>query len=493
MHSLPSLRARPIALGALLALLTACGGTSAPSPLAQPIASQDSNPLATLPAGASDQPLPERWWQLYQDPVLDQLVQQALRHNQDLARADANVQAMLAGIGELDAQRWPSTQTRFAAQYGKTANDQTLAQATDSHAPAQWTFEPGIELAYQVDIWGQVRRAIERARVQAGAASDARELLRINVAAQTSRAYLDHCTYGAQLGVTNHSLQTVEHSLELTETQRRAGIATELDTLRLRSLRDRLRAELPLLDARRRVAVYELNMLTGQASGSDPQCAVIPRLTVALPVGDGWHLLERRPDIRQARRNLEAAVLASDIARADLYPKVSFGASLTSSAQSLHELGDSRSVMFGIGPLISWEFPNIKANRMRIDKARALEQAQLAGFRSAVLAALADVRQTLALFDGQRQRAAALQATLQDSERSYALAQTHYRAGTVDALQLLDSERELMNVRSREVQARGELARSEINLFRALGGGWQPLAVGHANTQSTSPEAGVEP
>ncbi|WP_367616543.1 efflux transporter outer membrane subunit [Pseudomonas vanderleydeniana] len=446
-----------------------------------------------MPVGANDQPLPERWWQLYQDPVLDKLVRQALLHNQDLARADANVQAMLAGIGELDAQRWPATQASFAAPYGRTANDQTLAQATDNHAPAQWAFEPGIELAYQVDIWGQVRRAIERARVQADAASDARDLLRINVAAQTSRAYLDHCTSGAQLDVTNHSLQTVEHSLELTETQRKAGIATELDTLRLRSLRDRWRAELPLLEARRRVALYELGMLTGQATGSDLQCATIPPLTAALPAGDGWHLLERRPDIRQARRTLEAAVLATEIASADLYPKVSFGASLTSSAQSLHELGDSRSVMFGIGPLISWEFPNIKANRARVDRAQALAQGQLAGFRGAVLAALGDVRQALALFDGQRQHAAALQAALQDSERSYALAQTHYRAGTVDALQLLDSERELMSVRSREVEARGELARSEVNLFRALGGGWQPLAVSRAALQPPSPEVGVEP
>lgn len=468
--------ARPVAAGALLACLSACASTSPLSSLTQPVAGLHFNPLAALPAGTADQPLPDNWWQLYQDPVLNGLVQLALSHNQDLAQADAHVQALLAGIGELDAQRWPSTGLSAAASFGKTADDQTLAQATDSHAPAQWEFSPGIELAYQVDLWGQVRDAIERARWQADAASDARDLLRINVAAQTSRAYLDHCAYGAQIEVANQSLQTVERSLALSEKQRQAGIATELDTVRLRSLGEQLRADVPLLDAQRRVALYELAVLTGQASVSDLHCRAVPELTAALPVGDGWHLLERRPDIRQAQRTLHVAALTTEIARADLYPKVSFGASLTSSAQSLHELGDSRAVMFAIGPLISWQFPNVQANRARVGKAEALEQAQLAGFRGAVLTALGDVRQALALFDGQRQREAALQAALHDSERGYALAEANYRAGTVDALQLLDSERDLMTVRARRVEAQSLLARSEINLFRALGGGWQTPA-----------------
>ena len=476
MHSLHPLliTARPLVAVALFAFLSACNGTSGPSSLTQPVDGLHLNPLAVIPAGTDDQPLPERWWQLYQDPVLNGLVQRALTHNQDLAQADANVQAMLAGIGELDAQRWPSTDLSAAASFGKTADDQTLAQATHSRAPAQWAFNPGIELAYQVDLWGQVRQAIERARLQADAASDARDLVRINVAAQTSRAYLDHCAYGAQVAVANQSLQTLDRSLGLTEKQQKAGIATELDTVRLRSLREQLRAELPLLDAHRRVALYELAMLTGQPSVSDLQCSSVPELAAALPIGDGWHLLERRPDIRQAQRNLHVAALTTEIARADLYPKVSFGASLTSSAQSLHELGDSRAVMFGIGPLINWQFPNIQANRARVGKAEALEQAQLAGFRGAVLAALSDVRQALALYDGQRQREAALQAALHDSERGYALAEANYRAGTVDALQLLDSERDLMTVRARRVEAQSLLAHSEINLFRALGGGWQP-------------------
>lgn len=461
--------ARLAVLG-MLGVLAAC--TRQPAP-AEPPAALPANPLANVPAGVSRQPLPEQWWALFQDPQLNHWVQQALAHNQDLAQAEANVQAMLAGIGEFDARRWPSTSAGFAATYGKSADDQTLAEATDSHAPSQWQFNPGIELAYQVDVWGQVRSAIERARAQAEASSAALDLVRLQVVAQTSRAYIDQCVYAARLDEAKQSLQTLDHSVQLSERQRQAGVATALDSERLLGLREQLRAQLPMLVARRQIALFELSMLSGQASLVDTAtCTTIPTLSTPLPAGDGWHLLERRPDVRQAERELQAASLETDIVRGDLYPKVSFGAALTSSDHHLANLGDSRAVMFGIGPLIRWEFPNIKANRARVGKAEALQQVQVAHYRGMALSALKDVREALARYDGERQRLQALDAALMHSQRGYALAQGNYRAGTVDGLALLDSERELIRLRASHVEARGRLAQAQVNLFRALGGRW---------------------
>lgn len=483
---------RVLAATGLLVSLAGCAGRgSEPVSAALP----GSNPLAVLPAGVSDQPLPERWWELYQDPQLNRWVQAGLAHNQDLAAAEAHLQALLAGIGEFDAQRWPGTALVLGADYGKSADDQTLAKATDRHAPAQWAFNPGVELAYQVDVWGQVRHAIERARVQAQAASEAYDLLRLNVAVQISRAYVDQCTYGARIEVARRSVQTLDRSVTLSERQRQAGVATELDSTRLRSLREQVRAELPLLDAYRRMARYELAMLSGQPLDEPtPEaegCRRIAPLQAPLPSGDGWHLLERRPDVRKAERDLRAAALEVDIVKADLYPKVSFGASLSASAQPLSAVGDSHSVMFGIGPLIRWQFPNRQANRARVGKAQALRQEQLAQFHGATLAALKDVRQALALYDGERQRQQALSLALQQSQRGYALAEDNYRAGSVDALALLDSERDLIGVRASAIEAQGRLARSEINLFRALGGNWQ--ATSRPAAPSPNPLVGSQP
>lgn len=471
----PCLRLACLPVAVTLAL-TLCGCATPTAPAAS-LGTVSVNPMLSLPAGVSHRPLPARWWQLYEDPTLNHWVQQALAHNQDLAAAQANVQAMLAGIGEFEGQRWPATSLGVAAVYGRTADDQTLAQARGRQAPAQWQFNPGAELTYQLDVWGQVRNAITRAQVQAEAASEAYDLLRINVASQTSRAYVEQCTMGARIEVTRRSLQTLDRSVALSERQRQAGIATELDSARLRSLREQVSAELPLLEAHQRMAQYELTMLSGQSdAASDAEtaaCKTIPALNRPLPGGDGWHLLQQRPDVRQAERELSASLLEVDIVKADLYPKVSFGASLTSSSHRLNGLGDSHAVMFGIGPLISWQFPNLQANRARVGKAQALAESQQATFHSVVLAALKDVRQALALYDGERQRQQALTLALQQSQRSYELAEDGLRAGSVDGLALLDSERDLIAVRARTIDAQGRLALSEINLFKALGGSWQ--------------------
>ena len=421
--------------------------------------------------------MPERWWQLYNDPQLDALVLRALEHNRDLAAAHAHVQAMLAGIMQADAERWPSTQASLGAVYGKTADDQTLAKATERPAPSQWAFNPGFELSYQVDIWGQVQRGIERAQVQAAAAQDAEDLLRITLVAQTTRAYVNACALGARAKVQRNSLEVVGQSLALTDRRRQAGEVTDLEYARMQALQGETQALLPMLEARRQAALYELAMLTGvadlQQGAGAATCDAVPKLNAELPVGDGWQLLLRRPDIRRAERELQAAALQVDIVQADLYPKVTFGASVSSSSHAPHELGDSSAVMFGIGPLITWQFPNWRANRARVNQARALEQADVARFEGSVLNALKDVRQALALYDGERQRHAALDHALDSSRHAYKLAQLNYNAGSIDFLDVLDSERELIRLQTTLADADGQLLQRQIALFRALGGGWQ--------------------
>ncbi|WP_028632412.1 TolC family protein [Pseudomonas parafulva] len=453
-----------------LSLLAACARQPTPDPT---FAGSLPNPLTYTSASISQQPLPERWWQLLRDPQLDRWVEQALANNQDLAQAKANVQAMLAGMGERQAQRLPATSLNLAATYGKSTDDQTLAEATHTHAAAQWQFSPGVELAYQVDAWGQVRAAIERASAHAQANAAAHDLLRLQVVAQTTRAYVQQCVYQARIAAAHQALSTLDNSLWLSDRQRQAGAATALDSERLLSLRDQVRARLPVLEAGRDIAQFELSMLGGQATVQpQPPCTAIPRLTGPLPAGDGWHLLARRPDVRQAERELQAASLQTQIAKADLYPKVSFGAQLSASDHRLGNVGGSRAITFGIGPLIHWEFPNLKANRARLSKAQALQQAQVAHYQSVALGALKDVRQALARHDATQQRLQALASALAHSQRGYDLARSNHRAGTVDGLALLDSERELIRLQDRNIAAQGSVASAQIELFRALGGGW---------------------
>lgn len=494
------LRGTALAPCALAVTLSACSSWTAHAPLKTPLDYQ--NPLSQLPKEVSAQPLPDRWWQLYRDAALDDLVQQALEHNRDLAAAQAHVLVMLAGIREVDAERWPSTQASLGASYGKTADDQTLAKATGSRAPSEWQFTPGVELAYQVDIWGQVKNAIERAQIQADAARDAEDLVRITVAAQTTRAYVNACAYGARAKVQRHSMDVVEQSLKLTDRQRSAGLVTDLEYTRMQALKGETQALLPMLEARRQAALFELATLTGVSdlgrASQAVSCDTVPQLYTALPVGDGWQLLARRPDIRQAQRTLQASSLQVEIAQADLYPRVTFGASLSSSSHEPHELGRSSSVIFGIGPLISWQFPNWQVNRARVTQARALEQGHVAQFEGRVLNALKETRQALALYDSERQRHMALSQALDSGRKAYELAQLSYKAGSIDFLSVLDSERDLIRLQATRADADGQLIQRQIALFRAIGGGWQkyhsaPVAALTDSSRSPSTFPGIEP
>ncbi|MBB4863123.1 NodT family efflux transporter outer membrane factor (OMF) lipoprotein [Pseudomonas nitritireducens] len=433
---------------------------------------------------------PTNWWRLYQEPHLDQLVTQALQHNQDLQASLAHIDELLALLGQTRAQRWPSTTASWQTFYGRTSDDQTEAKATGGRAGSQWNQVPGFALDYQFDLWGRVRQSILSAQANAEAAQAAHDQLRVEVAAGTARAYANACAYAARADIQQHSLQAVERSLDLTRRQRRAGLVTELEVDRVRSLLEETRALLPRLQAEHQAALEELGVLTGSEPGHLPaavrDCRNVPQLRQALPVGDGWALLQRRPDIRQAERELVAAGHEVGVRQADFYPSVSFGASISSSAEHLHDLGQHEAITYAIGPLISWSFPNLLTSRARLDGAQAHERQQLARFQQQALVALKEVRQSLARYHGEAGHREALGNALDSSRNAFRLAQLNYQAGALDFLDVLDSERAMVRLEADKAEADRLLVERQIDLFHALGGGWQDAPANQLANHSTS-------
>ncbi|MCP1625151.1 efflux transporter outer membrane subunit [Pseudomonas nitroreducens] len=470
-----NLRHSLLALACAGLLVSGCTAVSEhPAPAAQLPAGGDWQALA---AGTAGQDPPTDWWRLYQDPQLDQLVTRALQHNQDLQASLAHVDELLALLGQARAQRWPSTTASWQTFYGRTSDDQTEAKATGSRAGSQWNQVPGFALDYQLDLWGRVRQSILAAQANVGAAQAAHDQLRVNVAAGTARAYANACAYAARAAIQQHSLTTVERSLDLTLRQRRAGLVTELEVDRVRSLLEETRALLPRLQAEHQAALEELGVLTGSEPGQLPvavgNCRSVPQLSQALPVGDGWALLQRRPDIRAAERALAASGHEVGVRQADFYPSVSFGASISSSAQRLHDLGGHEAITYAVGPLISWSFPNLLTTRARLEGAQAQERQQLARFQQQALVALKEVRQSLARYHGESGHRDALAGALDSSRNAYHLAQLNYQAGALDFLDVLDSERAMVRLEADKAEADRQLVERQIDLFHALGGGWQ--------------------
>ncbi|HHK2645736.1 TPA: TolC family protein, partial [Pseudomonas aeruginosa] len=236
------LRCVALALGISTAL--GCANRNQPAPRAESL-----DPGLSRVAGTRGDALPAQWWTLYQDPGLNHLVAAALRHNRDLAAADAHARALLGHLRGAQGERWPRTEVGYGYQYGRDGDDQTLAEATDEDLHSQWKHTVRLDLSYQLDLWGEVRARIAAAKADAEAAQAARDLLRVSVASQTTLAYVRACALARRAEVQRRSVGLLDASLTLSERQLAAGLSSELQRRRLLALRERTRAALPMLEA----------------------------------------------------------------------------------------------------------------------------------------------------------------------------------------------------------------------------------------------------
>jgi len=427
----------------------------------------------TSPAFTGEEP-PGRWWSLYGDPVLDGLVEQALAANTDLRVAAANLARARAVLRETRAGRLPSTTVSGGVTYGQQASPGVdPAFAPDEQA----IFDAGLDVGYQLDLFGRIRRAVEAGRADVEAVQAAFDTTRITVAAETARAYADACSTGRRLEVARRSVEVQEQTFDLTRRLLEGGRGTALETGRAASQLEQTRAAIPTLEAQQDAALYRLAVLTGRPPAEFPtmvaQCTTPPALEDPIPVGDGAALLRRRPDIRQAERELAAATARIGVATAELYPDISLGLSVGSTATSVSNLGSSSSFRYSLGPLISWSFPNTAVARARIAQAEASQQAALATFDGTWLNALQEAETALSRYANELDRVATLRRARDQSAEAARIARLRYQAGRESFQIVLDAERELANTEALLAQSQAQLSDNLISLFLALGGGWQ--------------------
>jgi NodT family efflux transporter outer membrane factor (OMF) lipoprotein len=418
-------------------------------------------------------PLPDDWWRLYQDPLLDRLIAKAFAANADLRVAAANLQRAHAVLDEVEERKRPEVEMSAAPQYGRIAG---ASLGIPEKLPAGGLYDGDIRVAYQVDMWGRLRRAIEAAEADRDAAQAAGDLAHVMVAADTTRAYAEACSAGYQLKVAQASVDLQGRFVQLTRDRIQRGRGIAIDTSRAQAQLDGLRANLPPLVARQRTALYRLAVLTGDVPGQFPaevaRCVTPPRVLAAIPVGDGAGLLRRRPDVRQAERQLAAATARIGVATAELYPNISLGASF-GAVGMMNQFGDASTWKFSLGPLISWNLPATGAARVHIAQAEAGTAGTLAHFDAVVLNALRETETALTVYARELDRNAALRAARDQSALASRQAAKLYRYGRADFLSTLDADRTLAGAESTLAASDAQLASDQVGLFLALGGGWE--------------------
>jgi NodT family efflux transporter outer membrane factor (OMF) lipoprotein len=416
--------------------------------------------------------LPADWWRLYDDSALNALVEEALKANTDLRVAAANLERADALFRESRTQQLPSTNTTANETYSR----QNLFFGGAPLSVQNNVYNASLSIAYQVDIFGRVRRAIEAARANSDAVRDAYEATRITVVAATVRSYAAACHANSQLQVAEDNLKLQNERLDLTQRLLDAGRGTAMEVSTIAAQAAQTRALLPQLQANRQAVLFQLAALLGRTPDQVPEaaavCATPPSITQLMPVGDGAQLLRRRPDVLQAERELAAATARVGVATADLYPTVNLGAAIGSAAQASGDLFTSATQIWNYGPSISWAFPNITGTLARIRQSEASVDAALAHFDGTWLNALRETETALSGYRGALERRAALNEASTFSNDAARLAQLRFDAGQVSYLDVLEAELTATNARVNLAAADAETTALQVDLFLALGGGW---------------------
>jgi outer membrane protein, multidrug efflux system len=468
--------AKAVVLSGAMLVIAACAvgpnyhAPKLPAGAGAPFVSRNSTLETTAPP-------PDAWWRLYSDPRLDDLVRQALAANLSLAAADANFTAAREAFSEVHAARYPTTDLTSQAVYGRDPVTDEILELGGHHPENIWVYEDVFEAAYEVDLFGRVHRAIEAASANSEAAGAARDDVRVVVAADTARAYASICALGEQLDVARESLRIVRQEARISQAELQAGAGSRFDVARAQALVAQVGATIPPLQGERRGQLFELTALLGRTPAQAPRgldtCVAPPHLSSLIPVGDAQALLRRRPDVREAERRLAAATADIGVATADLYPRIHLLGFYGGAASEVDQLNTNIGRAWGLGPSISWSFPNQAGPRARVREAKAYQVAALAEFDSVVLTALKETEQALAAYGAALQYRQALGEAQRRIHRTFEIASNGYKAGSSSYLDLLTTEQSLVAIDAQVASSDAELVGTQIDLFKALGGGWE--------------------
>ncbi|GFM82716.1 RND transporter [Pseudomonas cichorii] len=417
-------------------------------------------------------PVPEHWWRLYKDPRLDELVQQAMASNTDLRVAAANLQRARYQTAEAQAAGGFTNSATVGVQRLQESGEAFLLA---DKVPVANVGDVGLTTSYQFDLFGTLQRGIEAAQANIDASQAAADTARITLVADVVRAYTQICAANEEHDIAQESLNLQQQSVTLNQRLRDAGRGDETQVTRSQTQFKSLRAELPRYEAMRQAGLFRLSMLLARPLDKLPTgvstCNELPHIAQVMPVGDGAALLKRRPDVRQAERHLAMATAQIGVATGELYPDISIGATI-GSIGILENLGKPAANRWGFGPLLNWTVPS-NGSRARIHQAEASTQAALARFDGVVLNAIRETQTGLAQYTALLDRRDALKDAEQSAQE--AADQTHrfYKAGRASFLADLQATRTYTDVRAQLAAANTQVAMGQIDLFLALGGGWQ--------------------
>jgi NodT family efflux transporter outer membrane factor (OMF) lipoprotein len=428
------------------------------------------------------------WWSAFNDPVLDNLIENAYQQNLPLQISGIRILQARAQLGVLIGNVYPQQQQgRGGAQYNHLSENSPNSLNIDD---SFWQYNAGFDVAWELDLWGKFRRAVESGVANLEASIASYDDVLISLTAEVARTYVLLRTFEERLEIARENVKIQQRSLEIAEIRFKAGAVTELDVAQAKSLLGNTEALIPRFEAGIRQAKNALAVLLGKLPGEIDHmiggAKLIPKTPPEIVVDVPAELMRRRPDIQLAEYQIATQTPLIGVSKADLYPAFelfgSFGL-LTSNSRntkgggpdgsSFSDLFDADSFEFFGGPSVRWNILNYGRINNQVRLEDALLQQLIVNYENTVLRAQQEVEDSMVGFLRRQEEAGFLEDSVKASQRSVDLSMLQYREGLIDYQRVLDSQRFLTDQQDVWTATRGNVIINLIAMYKALGGGWQ--------------------
>ncbi len=427
-------------------------------------------------AAPSDAIARSNWWEIFQDPVLNRIEEEARASSPRLQAAAARVEQARAILGYSDAGKMPTLEfTPDASRYAVSGNrpDQP-EKVPGNHEYTTSRFRLPLYASYEVDLWGKVSRQLESAGKRMEGSVAAYHTVLLTLQGDVAQTYFQLRAADEELALLKRGIELRLRARDLVAARKRGGLASELDLARVETELAITEADAHAAERRRNELLHALAVLTGTLPG---RLALEPGTIVSqvppIPTGLPADLLERRPDVAEAERLLAARNADIGVAQAALFPSIRLTGGLGFESAELSDLLDGESQIWSLG--VSLVQPILDGGRMRanVDRARAQYAENLATYRERLLVAFKEVETSLAALRILDQQYESQLRAVNSAERAEQLATSRYKTGLTNVLELVDAQRTRLQVERVRLQVRQQQMLASVTLIRALGGGWE--------------------
>jgi NodT family efflux transporter outer membrane factor (OMF) lipoprotein len=431
---------------------------------------------------SADPKLLSSWWKIFNDPVLNDLIEKAVERNLDVRIARARVQQARALRGISESGLFPEGGVSAGYQAYRRTETGSTGQAPGAGAAIPGkrqgeAYQVGFDASWEIDIFGGVRREVEAADADLAASEDGMRGALISLQGEVARNYIELRGLQLRVNIAFQEVKSRRENLGLVEARFRAGLVNQLDVTRVKGELSSAEARIPPLENAVLAVLHRLGVLLGQEPMSlvEPLRVAreLPEVPPDLPAGLPSELLRRRPDIRRAERELAAATARIGVSTAELFPKFSLTGVYGFQSDRLDRLVRDGSNFWRIGPGIQWPILNLKRILNHIDATKAVREETLARYEKTILLSLEEVENALVLLFQEKERASALGRAVESNSLAVELAVQRYKSGLQSYLSVLDAESALFTAQDQLAQSRQNRAVGLVALYKALGGGWE--------------------